>query len=166
MRRHGPGQRGRRPPAPGSSSGTVTVFAAASLTDVFTELGDRLTADQPGLDVQFNFAGSSALATQITQGAPADVFASANQAQMAVVTGAGLADGDPTVFTENVLEIAVPPGNPAGVSGPGRLRPRGPDARGLRARGARAARRREQVFAARRHHGRGPTRWRRTCARR
>jgi len=98
-------------------SGTLTVFAAASLTDVFTDLGDQLTDDNPDLDVQFNFAGSSALATQITQGAPADVFASANEEQMTVVTDAGLADGDPGVFTGNVLEIAVPTGNPAGITG-------------------------------------------------
>jgi molybdate transport system substrate-binding protein len=95
----------------------VTVFAAASLTDVFTDLGDRLEKANPELDVQFNFAGSSALATQITQGAPADVFASANQPQMTVVTDAGLDAGDPQVFTENVLQIAVPRGNPGHVTG-------------------------------------------------
>jgi molybdate transport system substrate-binding protein len=98
-------------------TGTLTVFAAASLTDVFTELGDRLMADNSSLVVRFNFAGSSALATQLVQGAPADVFASANQKQMTVVTDAGLASGDPTVFTENLLEIAVPPGNPGHVRG-------------------------------------------------
>jgi molybdate transport system substrate-binding protein len=103
-------------PAAGRS-GTVTVFAAASLTDAFTELADQLMADNPDLDIRFNFAGSSALATQITQGAPADVFASANQSQMAVVTDAGRQDGDPTVFTGNVLEIAVPAGNPGEVTG-------------------------------------------------
>src|SRR4051812_12923692 len=64
--------------AGGALRGTLTAFAAASLTDVFGDLGDQLMADNPGLDVQFNFAGSSALATQLTQGAPADVFASAN----------------------------------------------------------------------------------------
>jgi molybdate transport system substrate-binding protein len=101
----------------GGLSGTLTVFAAASLTGVFTGLGERLEAENPDLDVQFNFAGSSQLATQITQGAPADVFASANEPQMAVVTDAGLQDGDPTIFAENVLEIAVPKGNPAGVTG-------------------------------------------------
>ncbi|WP_448641596.1 molybdate ABC transporter substrate-binding protein [Geodermatophilus sp. URMC 63] len=101
----------------GGLSGTVTVFAAASLTDVFTDLGRRLEDGNAGLDVQFNFAGSSALATQLTQGAPADVFASANGTQMSVVTDAGLTDGDPTVFTGNVLEIAVPAGNPAGITG-------------------------------------------------
>jgi molybdate transport system substrate-binding protein len=106
--------------APGPSTaelgGTLTVFAAASLTDVFTDLGEQFEADHPALDVRFNFAGSSALATQLTQGAPADVFASANEAQMAVVTDAGLAD-DPQVFAANVLQIAVPAGNPAGVTG-------------------------------------------------
>ncbi|GAB3306465.1 molybdate ABC transporter substrate-binding protein [Geodermatophilus aquaeductus] len=101
----------------GGPGGTLTVFAAASLTDVFTDLGQRLEEEHDGLTVQFNFAGSSALATQLTQGAPADVFAAANDAQMAVVTDAGLADGDPTVFTGNVLQIAVPAGNPAGVTG-------------------------------------------------
>jgi molybdate transport system substrate-binding protein len=98
-------------------SGTLTVFAAASLADVFTDLGDQLESDNPGLEVQVNFAGSSALATQITQGAPADVFASANAGQMAVVTDADLADGEPEVFAANVLEIAVPAGNPAEVNG-------------------------------------------------
>ena len=103
--------------SPAGPSGTLTVFAAASLTDVFPDLGERLEADHPGLDVQFNFAGSSALATQITQGAPADVFASANESQMAVVTDAGLAAGEPQVFAANVLQLAVPAGNPAGVTG-------------------------------------------------
>ena len=98
-------------------TGTLTVFAAASLTDVFEDLGERLEGENPGLAVQFNFAGSSALATQITQGAPADVFASANQPQMTVVTDAGLESADPEVFTENVLEIAVPPDNPGEVTG-------------------------------------------------
>jgi molybdate transport system substrate-binding protein len=101
----------------GGPTGTLTVFAAASLTEVFTDLGEQLEGDHPELTVQFNFAGSSALATQIAQGAPADVFASANPAQMAVVTDAGLADGEPTVFTANVLQIAVPAGNPAGITG-------------------------------------------------
>jgi molybdate transport system substrate-binding protein len=102
--------------SPTGLSGTLTVFAAASLTDVFTDLGEQFEADHPGLDVQFSFAGSSALATQLTQGAPADVFASANESQMGVVTDAGLAD-DPQVFAANVLQLAVPAGNPAGVTG-------------------------------------------------
>ena len=105
------------PSSDGELTGTLTVFAAASLTGVFTELGDELEADDPDLDIRFNFAGSSALATQIAQGAPADVFASANEEQMKVVTDAGLQGEDPTIFTENVLEIAVPKGNPARIMG-------------------------------------------------
>jgi molybdate transport system substrate-binding protein len=101
----------------GDLTGALTVFAAASLTDVFTDLGDQLMAENPDLQITFNFAGSSALATQITQGAPADVFASANQTQMTVVTDASLNADDPAVFTENVLEIAVPPGNPGDITG-------------------------------------------------
>ena len=101
----------------GRLSGTLTVFAAASLTDVFTGLGDELTAANPDLDVRFSFAGSSALATQIVQGAPADVFASADEPQMQVVTDEALADGEPEIFTSNVLQIAVPTANPAGVTG-------------------------------------------------
>jgi molybdate transport system substrate-binding protein len=101
----------------GDLSGTLTVFAAASLTDVFGGFGTQLEKQNPQLHVQFNFAGSSALATQLTQGAPADVFASANQKQMTVVTDAGLQAADPTIFTENVLEIAVPAGNPGTVTG-------------------------------------------------
>jgi molybdate transport system substrate-binding protein len=101
----------------GRLSGTLTVFAAASLTDVFTDLGNGLMAENPGLVIRFNFAGSAALATQIVQGAPADVFASANEAQMEVVTDEDRAAGEPEVFTSNVLQIAVPAGNPAGVTG-------------------------------------------------
>ena len=97
--------------APGGGlSGTLTVFAAASLTDVFGDLGDQLMADNPGLDVQFNFAGSSALATQITQGAPADVFASANESQMVVVTDAGLADFGDADLTLAICAADVPCG--------------------------------------------------------
>jgi molybdate transport system substrate-binding protein len=100
--------------SPDALTGTLTVFAAASLTDVFTDLGDRLMADNPDLDIQFNFAGSSALATQITQGAPADVFASADEVQMAKVTDSDLA-GDPEVFATNPLMLAVPVDNPLGI---------------------------------------------------
>jgi molybdate transport system substrate-binding protein len=104
-------------PASGDAPiGTLTVFAASSLTDVFTGFGKAMEDQQPGLHVRFNFAASSALATQIMQGAPADVFASANEAQMTVVTHAGLA-ADPAVFTSNVLRIAVPAGNPGHVTG-------------------------------------------------
>lgn len=101
----------------GKLSGTLTVFAAASLTEVFDDLGRQLEKENPKLQVTFNFAGSDALAAQITQGAPADVFASANTTQMKVVTDAGLQSADPKIFTENVLEIAVPRGNPGHVTG-------------------------------------------------
>jgi molybdate transport system substrate-binding protein len=101
----------------GRLSGALTVFAAASLTTVFTDLGDKLQKENPDLRITFNFAGSDALATQITQGAPADVFASANTTQMKVVTDAGLQAADPKVFAENVLEIAVPKDNPGHVTG-------------------------------------------------
>ncbi len=119
---------GTGPDAPGAASrdgltGTLTVLAAASLTDVFTELAEQFETDNPGVEVELGFAGSSALAAQINSGAPADVFASANTDTMAlVVDGAGLdtawaADHgrDGAVFATNTLRIAVPPGNPAGV---------------------------------------------------
>nr|WP_091107290.1 molybdate ABC transporter substrate-binding protein [Micromonospora citrea] len=97
--------------------GTVTVFAAASLTDSFTRLGREFETAHPGTTVIFNFAGSSALAAQIGQGAPADVFASAAASNMATVTRAGDADGDPAVVARNQLVIAVPRGNPRGLAG-------------------------------------------------
>ncbi|CAN5155224.1 molybdate ABC transporter substrate-binding protein [soil metagenome] len=98
-------------------TGTITVFAAASLTDVFGALGEQFEQDNPGVTVQFNFASSSTLAQQITQGAPADVFASASPATMQTVVDAGGNDGEPEVFVQNTLEIVVPAGNPAGVTG-------------------------------------------------
>jgi molybdate transport system substrate-binding protein len=108
-------------PQPGSSStgvtGTVTVFAAASLTESFTRIGKDFEAANPGAKMAFNSAGSSALATQISQGAPADVFASAAPANMKTVTDAGNGDGTPTTFARNQLVIAVPKGNPKGIKG-------------------------------------------------
>ena len=98
-------------------SGDVTVFAAASLTDTFTVLGEEFMAAYPDVTVVFNFAGSSALATQITEGAPADVFASASPATMQTVVDAGGAVGEPTVFVTNTLQIAVPPDNPGAIRG-------------------------------------------------
>ncbi|MBO4165123.1 molybdate ABC transporter substrate-binding protein [Micromonospora antibiotica] len=106
-----------RPADDGDLTGPVTVFAAASLTEPFTTLGRRYEAEHPGSTVTFNFAGSSALATQITQGAPADVFASAAPRNMATVTDAGHAAGTPTVFARNQLVIAVPQGNPQRLAG-------------------------------------------------
>lgn len=98
-------------------TGNVTVFAAASLTESFTQIGKDFEAANPGVKVTFSFAGSSALATQINQGAPADVFASAAPANMKTVTDAGNGDGNPTTFVRNQLVIAVPKGNPKGVTG-------------------------------------------------
>jgi molybdate transport system substrate-binding protein len=92
----------------------LTVFAAASLTETFTELGKTFEVAHPGTTVRFNFGSSATLATQITQGAPADVFAAASPATMKTVTDAGLA-ADPAVFAKNKLQIAVPPDNPAKV---------------------------------------------------
>ncbi len=96
-------------------SGQLTVFAAASLTESFTRIGQDFEAAQ-GVKVIFNFAGSSALATQINEGAPADVFASAAPANMATVLDAGNGDGEPVTFARNQLVIAVPKGNPDGVT--------------------------------------------------
>ncbi|MGH3887552.1 MAG: molybdate ABC transporter substrate-binding protein [Pseudonocardiaceae bacterium] len=93
----------------------VTVLAAASLTDVFTRLEPQFEAADPGVDVRFGFGASSDLATQIVNGAPGDVFASADERQMRVVTDAGRAAGTPEPFTTNVLTIVVPPGNPKGI---------------------------------------------------
>ncbi|WP_030161652.1 molybdate ABC transporter substrate-binding protein [Glycomyces sp. NRRL B-16210] len=95
---------------------TLTVFAAASLTESFTEIGELFEAENEGVTVEFNFAGSSDLAAQITEGAPADVFASADEANMEKAVEAGAAV-DPETFALNQLVIAVPEGNPDGVTG-------------------------------------------------
>ena len=100
-----------------TGDGRITVFAAASLTETFTRLGEDFEAANPGVEVVFNFGGSSALAQQIAQGAPADVFASAAPANMAQVVDAGGTAAEPVTFARNRLEIAVPAGNPAGVTG-------------------------------------------------
>ncbi|MET9299252.1 molybdate ABC transporter substrate-binding protein [Micromonospora aurantiaca] len=104
-------------PAGPDGAGPVTVFAAASLTESFTTLGKEYEAAHPGRTVTFNFGGSSGLATQITQGAPADVFAAASPATMKTVTDAGDAAGEPAVLVRNQLVVAVPRGNPARVGG-------------------------------------------------
>src|SRR3954454_22864065 len=96
-------------------SGTINVFAASSLTEAFTTLGKQFEAAHPGAKVDFNFAASSALAEQITQGAPADVFASASTKNMQEVVDAHAA-ASPTPFVKNVMEIATPPSNPAHVA--------------------------------------------------
>ncbi len=97
-------------------SGSLTVLAAASLTAAFTRIGDDVHKKYPGVDVRFSFAGSPTLVTQIQQGAPADVFASADQANMQKVVTGGFNVGSPTVFAHNKLEIAVQAGNPKHIT--------------------------------------------------
>jgi molybdate transport system substrate-binding protein len=96
-------------------TGTVTVFAAASLKEAFTTLGHRFEQAHPGAHVVLNLGPSSGLATQITQGAPADVFASASAKNMDQVVSAGAAAA-PRTFARNAMEVAVPPSNPARVA--------------------------------------------------
>lgn len=96
---------------------TLTVMAAASLTDAFNELGAMFQEAHPNVEVTFNFAGSQQLAQQLSEGAPADVFASANQRQMDVVVEAGRIDsGAARVFVQNRLVIIYPSTNPAQLS--------------------------------------------------
>lgn len=97
--------------------GTITVFAAASLTAAFTEIGEAFMAEHPDAEVVFNFAASSELVTQIGEGAPADVFASADQNNMTKLTDAGDNASEPVVFATNLLEIIVAPDNPLGITG-------------------------------------------------
>lgn len=94
---------------------TLTVFAAASLRTSFAEIGEQFERDHPGMNVEFSFAGSSDLVTQLTQGAYADVFASADARNMDRAAEAGLLDGAPVDFAANTLTIAVAPGNPKGI---------------------------------------------------
>jgi molybdate transport system substrate-binding protein len=95
---------------------TLIVFAAASLTDAFEELATQFEAENPGVDILFNFAGSSDLAAQILEGAPADVFASANTAQMQIVQDADQIAGQPLPFAQNRLVLIVPADNPAQIT--------------------------------------------------
>jgi molybdate transport system substrate-binding protein len=97
-------------------SGTVTVFAAASLKESFTALGKQFEKAHPGTKVTFNFGGSDTLAASITGGAPADVFAAASPKTMAIVTDKKDASGTPATFVRNQLEIATLPGNPDKVA--------------------------------------------------
>lgn len=107
---------GSTQPAGEASSAPVTlnVFAAASLTDAFNEIGKQFAAEHGGADVVFNFAGSNQLATQIGQGAPADVFASANKAQMQAAIDSGrIVSGTQQTFVRNRLVVVTPADNPA-----------------------------------------------------
>jgi molybdate transport system substrate-binding protein len=107
---------GAAPKGSATLSGTLTVLAAASLTEAFNTLAKQFEAAHPGVTVKLSYGASSALALQITQGAPADVFASASAKNMKQVTDGELA-GSPSNFVRNVMEIAVPPSNPAHVTG-------------------------------------------------
>ena len=101
---------------PGGDGGTtLTVFAAASLTSSFEQLGESFEKSHEGVQVDFNFAGSSDLVAQVQSGAPADVLASADEANMEKLTTDDLQGSDPELFATNTLEIATPPDNPADV---------------------------------------------------
>ncbi len=97
-------------------SGELAVFAAASLEPAFEPLAESFEALHPEIDLTFTYDGSSVLATQILAGAPVDVFASADEANMQKVVDGGLIDGSPTTFATSELVIAVAPGNPLGIS--------------------------------------------------
>lgn len=102
-------------PSSAAEGGSITVFAAASLKSAFTEIGEQFKTDNPGASVEFSFAGSSDLVTQLTQGADADVFASADTRNMDKAVAADLVAGAPVNFATNTLTIAVAPGNPKGI---------------------------------------------------
>ncbi|MBE0670524.1 MAG: molybdate ABC transporter substrate-binding protein [Anaerolineales bacterium] len=98
---------------------TLTVFAAASLTNAFTEIGDNFEAENSDVTVAFNFAGSQALRTQIEEGAPADVFASANIKEMdALIAGGFITEGATQIFLNNELVVILPADNPAELDSP------------------------------------------------
>lgn len=101
----------------GSAPDTVTVLAASSLTEAFAAIGEDFEAEHPDIDIDFNFAASSELAVQIREGAPADAFASADEANMQKVVDSGDVTGEPAIFARNRLEIAVEPGNPENIDG-------------------------------------------------
>lgn len=103
------------PPTPPAK--TLTVFAAASLKGAFGTIAEGFAADNPGVRVAYNFNGSSALVDQLKGGAPADVFASADQATMAKATDASLVVGTPVLFATNTLTLVVAPGNPLKITG-------------------------------------------------
>ena len=99
------------------SASTVDVFAASSLTEAFADLATAYEQAHPGVDIRLNVAGSATLATQIVEGAPAEVFAAASDATMRRVVDAGYAASVPVPFATNRLVLAVAPGNPEGVVG-------------------------------------------------
>lgn len=103
---------------PTGANGAMTVFAAASLTESFTEIKSVFEKANPGVTVQYNFGGSPTLVTQLTQGAPADVFASADQPNMDNAVKGGVIAGTPRIFAKNKLVIIVPKENKAGITTP------------------------------------------------
>ncbi|HXP93988.1 MAG TPA: molybdate ABC transporter substrate-binding protein [Candidatus Binatia bacterium] len=103
-------------PTSGADSGRITVYAAGSLREAFDAAGPAFTK-KTGIAVMFNFAGSDMLAAQIKQGAPADVFASANTIQMKMITEAGLGDGPPKLFARNRIVLITPRANPGHING-------------------------------------------------
>jgi len=100
----------------GGDKQTLVVYAAASLTDTFQAIAHQFEQDHAGVTVKLSFAGSSDLVAQLQEGAPADVFASADQPNMTKLTDAGLAADDPVPFATNVLTIVTPSDNPAGIA--------------------------------------------------
>jgi len=106
----------KAPAMTGLAGGHLVVFAAASLKQSFTQIGEQFKTDNSGTSVEFSFAGSSDLVTQLTQGAKADVFAAADTKNMDKARDGGLLAGDPVNFASNVLTIAVAPGNPKGIA--------------------------------------------------
>ncbi|MFN8538457.1 MAG: molybdate ABC transporter substrate-binding protein [Thermomicrobiales bacterium] len=99
-------------------TGNLTIFAASSLTDAFNEMKAAIEAANPGTKITFNFAASSALRTQLEQGAKADVFASADTVQMENARNGGLLGGDSKLFVRNTPVIIVPANNPKGITSP------------------------------------------------
>lgn len=97
------------------ASGSLTVFAAASLADAFTRIGDDLEAAHPGLDITFNFAGSQSLVTQLASGARADVVALASASHATAASEEGLVAGEPVLFARNHLAVVVPAANPGSI---------------------------------------------------
>ena len=100
----------------GGGDSTLTVYAAASLTKTFEQIGAEFEKEHDGVKVEFSFGGSSDLVSQIQEGAPADVFASADEANMEKLTGEDLQADDPQNFASNTLGIVTPPDNPAGIA--------------------------------------------------
>jgi molybdate transport system substrate-binding protein len=103
-------------PTPKPLSGSITVFAASSLTDAFNEIGTTFKNDNPGVTVTFNFGGSSALRAQLEQGATGDIFASADTTQMGLAKTSGVLVSDGIVFAHNRLVVIIPKANSAGIA--------------------------------------------------